>query len=186
MAEVRRKCMAAGLDHLLTLTYRENIIEKARAWSHFEKFIRLVHTYIPDWLYVCVMERQERGAIHFHIAVKGYQDVTLLRSLWRCVAGDGNIDVSYVKTKKGIQWQRQKLASYLAKYISKDLENELNERKYRASLGIEIPKQIIYLHPAIDPRGFVMYKIESLAGQVGYVWSPEESKGLYGWACSWE
>jgi len=32
-----------------------------------------------------------------------YQDVTLLRSLWRCVAGDGNIDVSYVKTKRGVQ-----------------------------------------------------------------------------------
>ena len=185
MASVRRKCMAAGLDHLVTLTYRENIVDKEKAWHHFEQFIRLVHTYFPDWLYVCTKERQERGAIHFHMGVKGYQDVTLLRSLWRCVAGDGNIDVSYVKTKKGVQWQRQRLASYLAKYISKDMENELNERRYRASLGIEIPKQIIYLHPAINPMEYVTYKIESIAGQVAYVWSPEESKGLYGWACSW-
>jgi len=44
------------------------------------------------------------------------------------------------------------------------MENELNERKYRASLGIEIPKQIIYLHPAINPMEYVTYKIESLAG----------------------
>lgn len=185
MAGVRRKCMAAGLDHLVTLTYRENIQEKERAWSHFVQFIRLVHTYFPDWLYVCVMERQERGAIHFHLGVKGYQDVSLLRALWRSVAGDGNIDVSYVKTGKGAQWQRHKLASYLAKYISKGLENELNERRYRASLGIEIPKQVIYLHPEINPMEYVMYKLESIAGQVAYVWSPEESKGLYGWACSW-
>ena len=122
------------------------------------KFIRLVHTYFPEWLYVCVMERQERGAIHFHLGVKGYQGVDLLRSLWRCVA----------------------------KYISKGLENELNERRYRASLGIEIPEQIICLHPAINPMEYVIYMLESIAGQVAYVRCPEESKGLYGWACSWE
>ena len=177
--------MAAELDHLLTLTYRENMIEKYTAWHHFEKYIRLVHIYLPDWIYVCVMERQERGAIHFHMGAKGYQDVTLLRALWRSVAGEGNIDVSYVKTKKGVQWKRQRLASYLAKYISKDLENELNERKYRASLGIEIPEQIIYLHPYINIKEYVKYKLECLAGKVGFMWCPEESNGLYGWACSW-
>ena len=132
--------MAAGLDHLLSLTYRENIVDKERAWSHFEKFIRLVHKYIHDWQYVVTNEQQERGAYHFHLGVKGYQDVSLLRSLWRSVVGDGNIDVSYKKTAKGSQWKRNKLAQYLAKYIDKDMDTELNEKRFRASPGIVIPK----------------------------------------------
>ncbi|HOE19291.1 MAG TPA: hypothetical protein PK344_17965 [Syntrophorhabdaceae bacterium] len=38
--------------------------------------------------------------------------------LFSQLAGDGNIDVSYVRTGKGTQWKRQRLASYLAKYIA--------------------------------------------------------------------
>lgn len=75
--------MAGGLDHLLSLTVRENLIDDVRAYGYFEKFIRLVHTYLLGWKYVVVAERQKRGAIHFHMAVKGYQDVALLRSLWQ-------------------------------------------------------------------------------------------------------
>jgi hypothetical protein len=45
-ANLRRKVMAAGLDHLLTLTYRENITERWRAWADFERFVRLVDNHI--------------------------------------------------------------------------------------------------------------------------------------------
>ena len=157
-AEVRRKCMAAGLDHILTLTYRENLEAKEKAYHDFETFIRQVHDKLPDWKYVAVPERQGRGAIHFHVAIKGYQDVSLLRSLWRYVAGDGNIDVSYRKTTKGIQWKRTKLALYLSKYIGKKekgtqtrVETDLNERRFRASPGIAIPETVYYLNK-VNPK----------------------------------
>jgi hypothetical protein len=127
-AEVRRKCMAAGLDHILTLTYRENMEEKEKAYHDFELFIRHVHQHIPDWKYVAVPERQGRGAIHFHIGIKGYQDVSLLRSLWLNIVKDGNIDVSFRRTATGAQWKKAKLALYLAKYIGKQ------ERANKASL----------------------------------------------------
>src|SRR5208283_966175 len=71
-AKLRRKVMAAGLDHLLTLTYRENITEKWRAWADFERFVRLVHKHRSDWPWVVVAEAQKRGAVHFHLAVKGF------------------------------------------------------------------------------------------------------------------
>ena len=184
-AKIRRICMAGGFDHLLSLTYRENIVDKDRAWKHFERFVRLVHRYIRDWQYVVTTEQQERGAYHFHLGVKGYQDVNLLRSLWRSVVGDGNIDVSYIKTKKGCQWKRNKLAQYLAKYIDKDMDTELNEKRFRASPGIAIPKLTMIVPPYLKARDYVLYKIELLAGKVGFVWDPEEAYGSYGWACSW-
>ncbi len=68
-ARIRHICMAAGFDHLLSLTYRENIVDKERAWKHFEKFVRLIHKYIPDWQYIVTNEQQERGAYHFHMAI---------------------------------------------------------------------------------------------------------------------
>jgi hypothetical protein len=183
-AGVRRKCMAAGLDHLLTLTYRDNMVDKEESFHDFESFVRLVHGYIRDWTYVAVSERQERGAIHFHIGVKGFQDVVLLRSLWRKIAGEGNIDVNYVKTKKGLTWKRHKLATYLAKYVGKEMNTELNERRFRASPGITIPTEVFYAawHTVKD---ITLSKVETLGGKVAFVWSPEESNGLYGWACSW-
>ena len=184
-ARLRRICMAAGLDHLLTLTYRENMVDKERAWLHFEKFIRLVHQHFPDWPYVVTTEQQERGAYHFHCGVKGYQDVALLRSLWRSVVGDGNIDVEYKKSKKGHKWKRNALANYLAKYIDKDMETELNEKRFRASKGITIPRATMLVPPYLKAKDFVLHKIESLAGRVGFVWESEESLGRYGWACSW-
>jgi hypothetical protein len=76
---IRRAIMAAKLDHLLTLTYRENMQDIKRGWSDLVKFIRLVRAHIPYWPYVAVMELQERGAIHFHLAVTGRQDLALLR-----------------------------------------------------------------------------------------------------------
>jgi hypothetical protein len=184
-AEVRRKCMAGGLDHLLSLTYRENVTDKIHADRCFESFIRLVHSYLPRWQYVCVSERQHRGAIHYHVAVKGYQDVTLLRSLWRTIVGEGNIDVEYRKTVGGIQWKRARLAGYLTKYIGKGMEAELNKRRFRASLGIVIPEEVFYLSWRFTPKDYALSKVESLGGKVGYVWCSEESEGKYGWACSW-
>lgn len=184
-ARLRRICMSAGLDHLVTLTYRKNMVNKVEAWADFERFIRIVHRYFPDWQYVVTTEQQERGAYHFHLGVKGYQDVELLRHIWRSVVGDGNIDVQYIKTKKGHKWKRNALATYLAKYIDKDMETELNEKRFRTSKGITIPKITMLIPPYIKAKDYVLHKIESLAGKVGFVWESEESLGRYGWACSW-
>lgn len=192
-AQVRRISMTLGLDHLLTLTYRENVQDKEEAWQDFITFIRLVHLHIPSWIYVAVIEEQKRGAIHFHLGVKGYQDVSLLRTLWRRIVKDGNIDVNYIKSKGGFQWKRINIARYLAKYIGKDMKTELNERRYRASRGIKIPKVSVYMPfimkglkvVQINARGYLLGHIRFLGGRIGFIWEPEEGHGQYGWACSW-
>lgn len=202
--------MAMGADHLLTLTYRENKTDKEEAMHDVEVFIRNVHEKIPGWKYVMVPERQKRGAIHFHVAVKGFQDVLFLRKVWRKTVGEGNIDIKYKemksrngKWKKGdsYTWGKADLAAYLAKYITKEPEEEnrkievqLNERRFRASLGIMVPmrkiiipwiihggKKTVYL----KAKDYVMEKIGYVEGKRGFLWEPEEGKGFYGWGCSW-
>ena len=130
-------------------------------------------------------EFQKRGAIHFHVAIKGFQDVSLLRSLWRSIVEEGNIDVQYRGSGVELQWKKSALACYLSKYIGKDMETELNEKRFRCSLGIEIPGRVIWLPLRISAKNYALSCLETLAGRVGFVWCPEESNGEYGWACSW-
>lgn len=179
--------LSANADHLLTLTYRENVTDFRQASADLARFVRRVRAYLPLWVYIAVPERQTRGAWHWHLAVVGRQDVELLRTAWRDVVGDGNIDVQQPKSRSSNR--RLALVRYLGKYLAKGFEEgnrELNGHRYRASLGIEIPSQTIALPP--EHRGNVSaYALEQLrvqAGGVGYVWTDESA--LMGWACSWE
>jgi len=182
---IRRTIMAACLDHLLTLTYRENVQDTRKSWSDLVKFIRLVRAHIPNWPYVAVMELQERGAIHFHLAVSGRQDVALLRRLWHSVIGGaehGNIDVQYFRGSKA------RLAKYLAKYISKDLAEGKGGgvHRYKRSRGVKVPEEVLLLPhgAAIDSELIELFarrgaKVRFHKNHLGH----EGPKWL--WACSW-
>lgn len=136
---VRQRLLQLEADHMITLTYRENVIDVEQAWKDFAKFNRLMRwKYGKRWQYVCVPERQERGAIHFHMAVHGYYHVQTVRKLWRRVVGEGNIDISY-KGRSGRNWNAKKMAGYLTKYITKNDTVEFNKKRYSASSNIRPP-----------------------------------------------
>jgi hypothetical protein len=84
---VRWLLKAMKADHLLTLTYRDNMEDLARLQRDFQKFSRLVRVRYPHWKYVCVRERQERGAWHLHIGISGRGDVHWLRRCWLMALG---------------------------------------------------------------------------------------------------
>ena len=183
---IRKKVLMYELDHLLTLTYRQNVTEFASTNHDLNRFVRLLKKRRPNIHYVAVPERQERGAWHWHLAVKGRQDVDLLRQLWRYVVGEGNIDVQ--KPKPGRN-RRLAMVSYLCKYLSKGFKEgirELNGHRYRSSVGMEIPTERIVI-PQEARRGVASYVVSQLmdrTGTVGHVWIGEG--GATGWACSWK
>jgi hypothetical protein len=182
---MRKKILAHGLDHLLTLTYRENVTDFQKASDDLSRFVRGLKKPLPGFHYVAVPERQERGAWHWHLAVKGRQDVDLLRRLWRQVVGEGNIDV---QKPKGAQNQRLALVKYLSKYLAKGFElnlRELNGHRFRSSLGMTIPTESIPI-PKDGQSTVSVYVVEKLverSGKVGFAWVNEY--GSVGWACSW-
>lgn len=151
--KVRRLCKAKGLTTMLTLTYRENMQDRERMSRDFDVFMKRLRRVVPDLQYVCVFERQKRGAWHAHIAVPRVlshyvsrgtlvKSFDLLRSLWRAVVGqdNGNVDVS---RNKRVARSSAKLAAYITKYVSKSF-GEMADGKdsYRAS-GRRLPQPVV-------------------------------------------
>lgn len=153
-------------DHLLTLTTRENITDRAQYFQIFQRFIRLVRTKIlvngrlitvprKPYAYVAVPELQERGAFHMHCAVVGRQDIPLLRACWYVALGGsvndsadaalGQIDVQYRQKRWGGQSETYKtfsLVRYLTKYIDKDFAHTSELGQHRFLKARDIPKPI--------------------------------------------
>lgn len=152
--KVRRLAKNKGLTVLLTLTYRENMTDRERMQRDFDVFMKRLRRVAPGVQYICVFERQKRGAWHAHIAVprvlpwylhKGQmiRSYDLLRSLWRAVVGadNGNVDVS---RNKRVNRSSAKLASYLSKYIGKTFDQaEKHVNSYSAS-GRALPAAAVF------------------------------------------
>ena len=70
-SRIRQLILTVRADHLLTLTYRDNVTDFKRACSDLNKFVRIVKDQLPGWVYIAVPEQQKRGAWHWHMAVCG-------------------------------------------------------------------------------------------------------------------
>lgn len=150
---IRFLCKQLGADRLFTLTYRENVQDREQVKADFTRFIRMVRLLIPGWQYVAVLERQDRGAYHIHCAVRGFQKIKILRSCWYRALGarpdatgadtPGQIDVTSPRARWGAtqrQWDTNKLASYISKYLHKTFDETASEKKrYWTAKGLKLP-----------------------------------------------
>lgn len=154
---VRRLAKSKGLTTLLTLTYRENMQDRDRMQRDLDVFLKRVRRAVPTFEYVCVFERQKRGAWHAHLAVprvlshyvargKLVRSYDLLRSMWRAVVGadNGNIDVS---RNKRVSRSAAKLAVYLSKYIGKTFDQADKHVNSYSSSGGALPRAITVTSP---------------------------------------
>lgn len=139
---VRLLVKSIAADHMLTFSYRDNVIDRLKVAADWNRFKRLFKKRYPGWQYVTVRESQERGSFHLHVAVSGRQDIKWLLRCWLIALGQPKEDVSAwlvdgvkladrslgavnVRAPKGgnnKQWKRDKLAGYLTKYIGKEFE----------------------------------------------------------------
>ena len=142
--------------------------------------------------YVTVLECQKRGAPH--IAVRGFQDVRLLRRCWYRIVGDGQGQVNVRGPRPGSS--PVKLARYISKYISKDLDalpREAGEHRYFCSLGITVPTERYELTLARPSEGvegkLVSLMLKEVLRRIGVhcdikQWSG--GGGTYGWVSGYE
>lgn len=138
LKKIKQRIMALEATHMLTLTYRENVTSIEQSKKDLVAFYRLVKKHVKGWKFVGVAEFQERGAVHWHLAVKGFQNVRLLRSFWLSVVGasGGNIDVKFFAGKScGV------IAGYISKYLGK---------------GFELGEKPHYSHYYVTSRGLVV------------------------------
>lgn len=146
--QVRRKCKMLRADTMITLTYRENVTDETRVQKDFKAFRRRLNS-LGQFHYVAVLEAQQRGALHVHIACVGLpaflmrdgvrvKSFNLLRSMWHRVVGRGN-GACHVSRPRGRN-SAHRIASYIAKYVSKNIEDgAFNRKSYWSSPGIPKP-----------------------------------------------
>lgn len=182
---VRRKIMTMGADHLLTVTFKDNVTDPKYAWRCWSQFVRKIKDRFPKYHYVVVAEYQKRGAIHFHAAVKGYQNVRYLRQCWYSIVGEGNgsINIAY----KG-EYRPHQIAGYLTKYITKEFESDSKKglHRYRASLGIKPHATTKYLPPVLGSAFYIIRDFfEDWSGKTAQSTFISPQNELYGWAATW-
>jgi len=189
--EMRRKCLAISADHLVSLTYRANMQNRERALGDLDRLRRMLTRSGYPMPYVAVLECQKRGAIHLHLGVKGFQDVRLLRRCWYKIVGKAQGQIN----ARGPRPNRSpvKLARYLSKYISKDIDalpREFGEHRYFCSLGIVVPTeqyQILLTRQAKDvEREMFKLMFDEVLRRIGEYCTLAHwlgKGGVYGWIC---
>ncbi|HWR25782.1 MAG TPA: hypothetical protein VN278_06045 [Methanosarcina sp.] len=118
----------------LTLTFAENLQNRKLANYEFRQFVRRLEYFLGEkFLYVCVPERQKRGAYHFHLLM--YSPFIL----WEDILRIWNVNSqesrgAWIEKIRGIG----NLGSYLAKYMSKDMsESDKYSKRYFGSRGLD-------------------------------------------------
>jgi hypothetical protein len=80
------------------------------------------------------------------------------------------------------------LVRYLGKYLAKGFieSRDLNARRFRASLRIQVPTESLKLPPEFRGKAvaFAIQELYRTAGSVGFVWEANDKSA--GWACSWK
>jgi len=95
------------------------------------------------------------------LAVRGFQDIRLLRRCWYKIVGKAQGQVNVKGPRPGTS--PVKLARYLSKYISKDIDSqprEFEEHRYFCSLGIAVPTerfQIVLKRHARDAQSKLFF-----------------------------
>ena len=132
-------------EKFFTLTFKENVTDHEKANAEFRSFIKKLNYKLfkkeSGLKYVCVVERQERGALHYHIILFNmpYVPHAELLKLW----GHGAVRINEIDHVDNV-------GVYVVKYIEKEMRNmqsnksaKVKDKKlYFASRGLYKPEEI--------------------------------------------
>lgn len=167
VAQIRRDLLTITADRMLTLTYRQNMTDRSKALADLIRFNRAMKTRFENWASVAVLEWQQRGSAHFHLGISGFYPVSVIREVWLSIVGEGNIDIAFKPDGRGNQYS--KLASYMGKYLAKDLDEgrKPGEHRYFRCQIPAHPSEVYYI-PAGCPlgteRGMVFEALQAAFG----------------------
>lgn len=148
--------------HFITLTHHHNELDIKRAKETIKEWTKKVRKLMPNFVYVYVMEFQERGSIHFHILCRcadekgllSKKDFVKVRETWK----KGSINIrgikyQYVPKKHVNEAMRDlvelgqdeqmrtiwSLGNYLTSYLQKGVDNMLlfGSQMYGNSKGLK-------------------------------------------------
>lgn len=145
----------------LTLTFARNLQDLAEANKEFNLFIKRLKYYLKkldeaneddetdenteddedkdkeSLKYISIWERQERGAIHYHVILFNLPFIKAkkIEEIWK----NGFIKINLIKDEDKATGS---VSTYLTKYFTKDIDDRVREKKaYFSSRNLERPKE---------------------------------------------
>lgn len=173
---MKRRVYALCPDRLLTLTKRGKFPDIDSAWAAWQRFERVCSRFWRGkWKYVVVPEQHSDGTYHLHVALKGFYDVGLMRRFWyRALGGTGREkgeqtpgSVNIAPVRVGSR-TRLRIASYLRKYMGKDLGSCVRGRRAfacsRGLVPIRVARWREPVHLGADAVAVVTRRVRALVG----------------------
>lgn len=148
MRTLKDRVLALRADRMLTLTYHDNMQDILQARRDLLSFFRVVRRKYSKIKFVAVSELQQRGAVHWHIALNGWVDVVFLRAAWCRVTSPENVFVNmkYFRGQSALA-----IAEYISKYLGKGFGEEPDDKPrylhyYHVARGLapEVLRVIVY------------------------------------------
>ena len=157
---VRLLAIQIRADRLVTFTTRATY-DRPTLQVIWDRFHRLVRRVCGGFAYIAVPEpHKDREHLHIHAAIHGWVNIKLLRRCWHAAicsvdgsararvassadgasgaCSPGNVDIQYRGKSHGLEKTRR-IASYIGKYITKDLLPVFNKKRYWCTKGVSVP-----------------------------------------------
>ena len=125
----RKYGLGRGNSFFLTLTFKENIIDKKESSSILNSLLTEIRTYYKDFSYISVAERQKRGSWHYHLLChsKFVTMKSFKRFLFNCISNSSK-PFGFFKCNWTYAENVDKLSNYVGKYLCKLDEREKGVR----------------------------------------------------------
>lgn len=171
---LRERAWMLRVDRLLTLTKRNKFSDRDEAWLCWKSFTGHARRFWGrKFQFIVVIEPHQIGGYHLHVALSGYFDVGILRRLWMKALGGkgnesgskspGNVDISGAVSSPR---SRTRIASYIAKYLGKDVDALFRSRRsFASSGGIPAPRIVRWtqaVYSATDPIAVAMRRLRDV------------------------
>ena len=147
-------------EYFLTLTFAKDRYEYDILTAKLKNWInRTKKTYAPDMKYIFVPELHKDGALHFHGIVSDIGKLPLVDSGHKDKSGNTIYNIDCYKmgfTTATKVTDSGRVASYLTKYITKDLMSySKGKKKYWASRNLNQPNITEYCIKSEDIEEFI-------------------------------
>lgn len=128
-------------DYFFTLTLDPAKVDRfdySAVVEELKAFTRSLHHYGCDWL--IVPEQHKSGAWHFHGLLRGNPPVKLAKVLkdGTCLYNFDNYDLGFTSLSR--VKDSQSVATYLTKYLTKEMVVPKGRKRYWASRGLNLPR----------------------------------------------
>jgi hypothetical protein len=123
---IRELCRHSKCPVFLTLTFKDNVTDKADAEKRWSRLRERLRRKYPDLSGVGVWQRQSRGAWHLHAIISQPMPVDWLRpAAVECGFG-AFVDLKFVNQRDGFRGMGgpEKCARYMARYVTREWRDD--------------------------------------------------------------